>query len=72
MTSIVANLENTKHAPSVQMNDVPNDPEDLGDIEEDNADAIDTKGGSEMSRDAQVQPENEFYDDDDKDAGKRT
>ncbi|CCG25411.1 Rpd31 histone deacetylase [Candida orthopsilosis Co 90-125] len=71
MTSIVANLENTKHAPSVQMNDVPNDPEDLGDIEEDNVEAIDTKGGSEMSRDAQVQPENEFYDEDDKDAGEK-
>ncbi|KAI5969874.1 hypothetical protein CANMA_001073 [Candida margitis] len=71
MTSIVANLENTKHAPSVQMNDVPNDPEDLGDVEEDNAEAIDTKGGSEMSRDAQIQPENDFYDEDDKDVGEK-
>ncbi|CAX43188.1 histone deacetylase, putative [Candida dubliniensis CD36] len=71
LTNIIANLENTKHAPSVQMNEVPNDPEDLGDIEEDTAMAIDTKGGSEMSRDAQIQPDNEFYEDDEKDKGEK-
>ena len=64
MTNIIANLENTKHAPSVQMNEVPNDPEDLGDVE-DTAMAID-KGRFEMSRDAQIQPDNEFYEDDEK------
>lgn len=71
LTNIIANLENTKHAPSVQMNEVPNDPEDLGDVEEDTAMAIDTKGGSEMSRDAQIQPDNEFYEDDEKDKGEK-
>ncbi|EDK44844.1 histone deacetylase RPD3 [Lodderomyces elongisporus NRRL YB-4239] len=71
MTSILTNLENTKHAPSVQMNVVPNDPEDLGDVEEDTAIALDTKGGSEMARDAQIQPDNEYYDEDDKDKGER-
>ena len=71
MSNIVANLEHTKHAPSVQMNPVPNDPEDLGDVEEDTESAIDTKGGSEYARDNIIQPENEFYDDDDKDHGSK-
>ncbi|KAK6874406.1 Histone deacetylase RPD3 [Candida tropicalis] len=71
LLNIISNLENTKHAPSVQMNEVPNDPEDLGDVEEDTAEAMDTKGGSEMNRDSQIQPDNEFYEDDDKDKGEK-
>lgn len=67
LTNILTNLENTKHAPSVQMNYVPNDPEDLGDIDEDTTEAMDTKGGSEYARDEQIQPDNEFYEEDDKD-----
>lgn len=71
LTNIIANLENTKHAPSVQMNDVPQDAEDLGDEEEDSPMAIDTKGGSQQARDERVVPDNEFYDEEDKDAGER-
>ena len=71
LTNILTNLENTKHAPSVQMNYVPNDAEDLGDIDEDTQEAIDTKGGSQQARDEITQPDNEFYEDDDKDAGSR-
>ncbi|KAK7677813.1 histone deacetylase [Cerrena zonata] len=65
------NLENTKHAPSVQMNEVPRDAEDLGDVEEDTAEALDTKGGSQQARDEIIQPDNEFYDEDDKDKEER-
>ncbi|CAK7892173.1 histone deacetylase Rpd3p [[Candida] anglica] len=71
LTNILTNLENTKHAPSVQMNYVPNDPEDLGDVEEDTAEAIDTKGGSQQARDEAIQPEGEFYDDEDRDKGEK-
>jgi len=71
LTNIISNLENTKHAPSVQMNPVPNDAEDLGDVEEDTAEAMDTKGGSEFARDEQTQPLTEFYDDDNKDDGEK-
>ncbi|KAK6459718.1 histone deacetylase RPD3 [Scheffersomyces xylosifermentans] len=69
LTSIITNLENTKHAPSVQMNYVPNDAEDLGDEDEDTKEAIDTKGGSQQARDEQIVPDNEFYDEEDKDEG---
>lgn len=71
LTNILTNLENTKHAPSVQMNYVPNDPEDLGDVDEDTQEAIDTKGGSQQARDEIIQPDNEFYDDDEKDVGSK-
>ncbi|KAG0653526.1 histone deacetylase [Monosporozyma unispora] len=59
--SNVHNLENTKYAPSVQLNDVPRDREDLGDVEEDTAEAKDTKGGSQYARDQRVENGNEFY-----------
>lgn len=71
LTNILTNLENTKHAPSVQMNYVPNDAEDLGDVDEDTQEAIDTKGGSQQARDEITQPDNEFYEDDEKDAGSK-
>ena len=71
LTSIVSNLENTKFAPSVQMHDVPRDAEDLGDVEEDTPEAIDTKGGSQQARDERVEPDNEFYDDEERDAGEK-
>lgn len=71
LTNIVANLENTKHAPSVQMNYVPNDPEDEGDVEEDTKEAIDTKGGSQQARDETIEGPNEFFDDDEKDPGEK-
>lgn len=65
MTQIFANLENAKHAPSVQMNDVPKDMIDFeDDVEEDTKEAIDTKGGSQKKRDERIIPENEFYDKD--------
>ena len=71
LTQLISNLDHTKHAPSVQMNEVPRDPEDWGDIEEDTPMAIDTKGGSQMARDKMIQGENEFYDDDEKDRGEK-
>ena len=46
------------------MNEVPLDMEDLGDVDEDMPDAIDTKGGS--NKDKLVQADGEFYDDDEK------
>ncbi|KAH3674227.1 hypothetical protein WICMUC_003469 [Wickerhamomyces mucosus] len=61
LTQIYSNLENTKFAPSVQVNDVPRDAEDLGDEDEDLPDAIDTKGGSQFARDNIITPKNEFY-----------
>lgn len=61
MTYIFANLENTKYAPSVQLNHTPRDAEDLGDVEEDSAEAKDTKGGSQYARDLHVEHDNEFY-----------
>ncbi|CAH2354222.1 histone deacetylase Rpd3p [[Candida] railenensis] len=71
LTNIFASLENTKHAPSVQMNYVPNDAEELGDVDEDTQEAIDTKGGSQQARDEIIQPDNEFYEDEDRDEGER-
>ncbi|OBA20402.1 histone deacetylase transcription modifier [Metschnikowia bicuspidata var. bicuspidata NRRL YB-4993] len=71
LTSIIHNLENTKFAPSVQMNEVPRDAEDLGDEDEDTPMAIDTKGGSQFARDEHVEPENEFYEEEDTNPGDR-
>lgn len=62
LTQIFSNLSNTKFAPSVQINDVPHDAEELGDEDEDLPDAIDTKGGSQFARDNIITPKNEFYD----------
>ncbi|CAM9022772.1 unnamed protein product [Wickerhamomyces anomalus] len=61
LTQIFSNLEHTKFAPSVQINDVPKDAEDLGDEDEDLPDAIDTKGGSQYARDNLITPKTEFY-----------
>ncbi|EDK41918.1 histone deacetylase RPD3 [Lodderomyces elongisporus NRRL YB-4239] len=71
LTQIVTNLDHTKHAPSVQMQDVPMDKEDLGDVYEDAAKAIDTKGGSQMQRDKTIENGNEFYSDELKDVEER-
>ena len=63
MTQIFTNLENAKHAPSVQMQDVPRDMMDFeDDVEEDTKEAIDTRGGSMKLRDERIVPENEFFD----------
>lgn len=61
LTSIFKNLEHTKYAPSVQLNHVPRDREDPGDVEEDTETAKETKGGSQYARDQIVEKENEFY-----------
>ncbi|KAI5948757.1 RPD3 [Candida theae] len=71
LTQIISNLDHTKHAPSVQLQDVPPDKEDLGDVDEDMSDAIDTKGGSQMQRDKEVEKDSEFYNDEEKDKGER-
>jgi len=71
LTQIVSNLDHTKHAPSIQLQEVPADKEDLGDVNEDMPDAIDTKGGSQMQRDKEVERELEFYNDEEKDKGER-
>ena len=71
LTQVISNLDNTKHTPSVQMNEVPLDMEDLGDVDEDMPDAIDTKGGSQFAKDKLVQADGEFYDDDEKDKGEK-
>lgn len=60
LISIFKSLENTKYAPSVQLNNVPNDPEDHGDIEEDTVPAKDTRGGSQYARDQIIEKDNEF------------
>ncbi|GME85703.1 unnamed protein product [Ambrosiozyma monospora] len=63
MTQIFSNLENTKHAPSVQIQDVPADLVDFDDDPEEDAKGnIDTRGGSQKARDEIVVPDNEFYD----------
>ncbi|GMG55508.1 unnamed protein product [Ambrosiozyma monospora] len=63
MTQIFSNLENTKHAPSVQIQDVPADLVDFDDDPEEDAKGnIDTRGGSQKARDELVVPDNEFYD----------
>lgn len=63
LSQIFSNLENTKHAPSVQMHDVPRDLTDFDDDpEEDTKEAMDTKGGSEKARDERIIPDNEYYD----------
>jgi histone deacetylase 1/2 len=63
LTYIISNFDNTKHAPSVQMNYTPHDPEDLGDVDEDTPEAYDTKGGSQQARDEMVVAPGEHYDD---------
>ncbi|AOA61276.1 GQ67_02061T0 [Komagataella phaffii] len=65
MSQIFSNLENTKFAPSVQLNYVPPDMEEYGDVEEDTEKAKDTKGGSQYARDNIIVGDNEFYDTDD-------
>jgi histone deacetylase 1/2 len=62
LTQIFSNLESTKFAPSVQIQDVPRDTELYEDEEEDSAEAMDTKGGSQFARDNIITPKNEFYD----------
>jgi histone deacetylase 1/2 len=62
LTQIFSNLESTKFAPSVQIQDVPRDTELYDDEEEDSAEAMDTKGGSQFARDNIITPKNEFYD----------
>ncbi|GAV29100.1 histone deacetylase [Pichia membranifaciens] len=65
MTQIFTNLNNAKHAPSVQMNEVPRDILNFeDDVEEDGKEAIDTRGGSQKRRDEMTVPENEFFDHD--------
>lgn len=71
LTNVIANLDHTKHAPLVQMHEVPRDPEDFGDVDEDMAPSLDTKGGLEFARDREVARDGEFYDDDERDAGDR-
>lgn len=63
LTYIISNFDNTKHSPSVQMNYTPHDAEDLGDVDEDTPEAIDTKGGSQQARDERVEALGEHYDD---------
>ncbi|SCU99016.1 LANO_0F00496g1_1 [Lachancea nothofagi CBS 11611] len=60
LTGIFTNLESTKFAPSVQMNNVPHDQEDLGDVEEDTDVAKDTRGGSQYARDQMIERDDEF------------
>ncbi|ODQ45440.1 hypothetical protein PICMEDRAFT_74199 [Pichia membranifaciens NRRL Y-2026] len=65
MTQIFTNLDNAKHAPSVQMNEMPKDILDFeDDVEEDGNEAIDTRGGSQKRRDEMTVPENEYFDHD--------
>lgn len=61
LTQIFTNLESTKFAPSVQIQDVPRDVELYEDDQEDTAEAKDTQGGSEFARDNITEPKNEFY-----------
>lgn len=60
---VIQNISRTQFAPSVQMSQVPRDPEDLGDVEEDTAAAKDTRGGSQYAQDERIMPDNEYYDD---------
>uniref|UniRef100_A0A060T7D6 Histone deacetylase n=1 Tax=Blastobotrys adeninivorans TaxID=409370 RepID=A0A060T7D6_BLAAD len=71
LTQIRQNLERTKFAPSVQMQEVPRDPEDAGDVEEDTEKAVETRGGSQHAQDSRVVANNEFYDDEDKSGGRK-
>lgn len=63
LMQLIKHLEHTKHAPSVQMQYTPNDREDLGDVEEDSKEAMDTQGGSQYARDNVIEPPNEYYED---------
>ncbi|KAK6202484.1 uncharacterized protein RJT21DRAFT_118531 [Scheffersomyces amazonensis] len=74
LTNVLSNLDNTKHSPSVQMNEVPaswNFDDLLAEDEENDLEAIDTKGGSQQARNKIIQPENEFYDEEDADRGEK-
>lgn len=71
LTQVLQNLSRTKFAPSVQMQDVPRDMEDPGDVEEDLEAVKDTRGGSQLAHDERTEAENEFYDDEDLSGGKK-
>lgn len=71
LTQVLQNLSRTKFAPSVQMQDVPRDPEDLGDEEEDEEESKETRGGSLQRRDEEIEATGEFFDDEDKSGGKK-
>ncbi|CAI5755561.1 unnamed protein product [Candida verbasci] len=71
LTQVISNLDHTKHAPSVQMNNVPNDLENFGDEDEDTPMALDTKGGSQFKRDKQIVKNNEFFDDENYNKGEK-
>lgn len=63
LTEIYSSLEPTKHAPSVQMQPIPSDIRGFDDdTAEDSKEAMDTKGGSQKSRDEIVVADNEYYD----------
>ena len=70
LDKVLQNLERTKFAPSVQLQDVPRDAEDLGDDDEDTENAKESKGGSLYAHDQRVAHKNEFYDDENKSGGK--
>lgn len=65
LTQVLQNLSRTKYAPSVQIQDIPRDLEDLGDAGEDTSLAMETRGGSQKKQDEHVQATSEFYDDED-------
>ncbi|EGW34403.1 uncharacterized protein SPAPADRAFT_59836 [Spathaspora passalidarum NRRL Y-27907] len=69
LTQVISNLDHTKHAPSVQMNEVPVGMDLDEDLEEDLPESLDTKGGSQRARDKLVEAEGEFYDADEKEFG---
>lgn len=63
LTQLISNLENCKHAPSVQMQQVPHDIKDFDDDPQDDCEiARDTRGGTQKERDEHIVPDNEFYD----------
>ena len=70
LDKVLQNLERTKFAPSVQLQNVPRDAGDLGDDEEDTEVAIETKGGSLYAHDQRIADKNEFYDEENKSGGK--
>lgn len=69
---VMQNLSRTKFAPSVQIQDVPKDAEELGDEEEDEEYAKESRGGTQDAKDTRIEADNEFYDDEDKSGGKKT
>jgi histone deacetylase 1/2 len=73
LTQVLQNLSRTKFAPSVQMQDVPRDTVDFDDdADEDLETSKETRGGSQMRRDEEVEKDGEFYDDEDKTGGKKS